>query len=211
MGKENCCMDQFKKLTEKLKNLLETKNRKKLIENSVIAIIIGIILIITASTLLGGSSKKNTVAESDKKSGTELVSRNIIQDDSSTLKRELETILSQVSGAGRVTVMITYESGKESVPATDVKRTDNTTNEKDTSGGTRDITDNDFESKVVYEEQQGTKKPVILKEIQPKVKGAVIVADGADDPVVRENICNAARVLLDVELHKIQVIQRSKQ
>jgi stage III sporulation protein AG len=106
--------------------------------------------------------------------------------------------------------MITYETGKESVPATNVKRNDNSTQEKDTSGGTRDITQNDFESNVVYEEGQSTKKPVILKEIQPKVKGVVIIADGADNPVVKENLSNAAKVLLDVEIHKIQVLQRSR-
>ncbi len=201
-------MDQFKKLVEKFKSMTESKNKKKLIENSVIAIIIGIILIITAGTLFGGGNKKESEQQQQSK-GTELVNKPVIQEDSS-VQREMETILSKVAGAGKVDVMITYETGKESVPATNVKRNDNSTQEKDTSGGTRDITQNDFESNVVYEEGQGTKKPVILKEIQPKVKGVVIITDGADNPVVKENLCNAAKVLLDVEIHKIQVLQRTR-
>lgn len=203
-------MDQFKKLVEKIKSMTESKNKKKLIENSVIAIIIGIILIITAGTLFGGGGKKGAEEIQQQSRGTELVSKPLIQEDNSSIQKEMEAILSQVAGAGKVDVMITYETGKESVPATNVKRNDNSTQEKDTSGGTRDITQNDFESNVVYEEGQGTKKPIILKEIQPKVKGVVIIADGADNPVVKENLCNAAKVLLDVEMHKIQVLQRSR-
>ncbi len=203
-------MDQFKKLVEKIKSMTESKNKKKLIENSVIAIIIGIILIITAGTFFGGGGKKGTEEKQQQSKGTELVSKQLIQEDSSSIQKEMEAILSQVAGAGKVDVMITYETGKESVPATNVKRNDNSTQEKDTSGGTRDITQNDFESNVVYEEGQGTKKPIILKEIQPKVKGVVIIADGADNPVVKENLCNAAKVLLDVEMHKIEVLQRSR-
>lgn len=203
-------MDQFKKLVEKIKSMTESKNKKKLIENSVIAIIIGIILIITAGTFFGGGGKKGTEEKQQESKGTELVSKQLIQEDSSSIQKEMEAILSQVAGAGKVDVMITYETGKESVPATNVKRNDNSTQEKDTSGGTRDITQNDFESNVVYEEGQGTKKPIILKEIQPKVKGVVIIADGADNPVVKENLCNAAKVLLDVEMHKIEVLQRSR-
>lgn len=202
-------MDQFKKLLEKIKSMTESKNKKKLIENSVIAIIIGIILIITAGTLFGGGGKKGTDEQQQSK-GTELVSKPLVQEDSSSIEKEMEEILSQMAGAGKVDVMITYETGKESVPATNVKRNDNSTQEKDTSGGTRDITQNDFESNVVYEEGQGTKKPIILKEIQPKVKGVVIIADGADNPVVKENLCNAAKVLLDVEIHKIEVLKRSR-
>lgn len=203
-------MDQFKKLVEKIKSMTESKNKKKLIENSVIAIIIGIILIITAGTFFGGGGRKGTEEKQQQSKGTELVSKQLIQEDSSSIQKEMEAILSQVAGAGKVDVMITYETGKESVPATNVKRNDNSTQEKDTSGGTRDIKQNDFESNVVYEEGQGTKKPIILKEIQPKVKGVVIIADGADNPVVKENLCNAAKVLLDVEMHKIEVLQRSR-
>lgn len=202
-------MEQLKKLLEKFKIITDSRSKKKLIENSVIAIIIGIILIITAGTLFGGGNKEPEQKTQQSK-GTEFVSKQVIQDEGGSVQKEMEALLSQVAGAGKVDVMITYETGKESVPATNVKRNDNSTQEKDTSGGTRDITQNDFESSVVYEEGQGTKKPVILKEIQPKVKGVVIIADGADNPVVKESLCNAAKVLLNVEIHKIEVLQRSR-
>ncbi len=39
----------------------------------------------------------------------------------------------------------------------------------------------DKENKIIYDEEQGVKKPFILKELLPKVKGVVIVADGAGD------------------------------
>ncbi|MDP4092058.1 MAG: stage III sporulation protein AG [Bacillota bacterium] len=205
-------MGQFDKLKEFFQNLVNGKNKKKIIENSIIAIIIGIIIIIAGSSLFGGGSKKQAATLTDAKNTvTETPTAATVSDEKQYLEKELESILSQIAGAGKVSVMITYDSGKESVPAVDVKKSDNDTQEKDTSGGTRDINQSNYESSIAYEEAQGgSKKPIILKELEPKVKGVIIISDGADDPQVREELCSAAQVSLDVPVYKIQVYQRSK-
>jgi stage III sporulation protein AG len=60
----------------------------------------------------------------------------------------------------------------------------------------------------VYEEGgSGVKKPIVVKELMPKVQGVLVVAQGVNEPTVKENIVNSVRVLLNVPIHKIQVVE----
>lgn len=197
-------------ILKRLKEMLEGKSRKKLVENAVIIIITGIIVIIAAGTFLSGN--KNTADTEKSAAVQESAQATAVQPRTEdSVEGELAAILSKVQGVGRVDVMITYVSGKESIPAYDTKKSENTTDEKDSGGGTRSITQGDYDSTVVYEDRQGGgKSPVILKELQPVVKGVVVVADGAGSPEVKERILNAVQVLVDVPVHKIQVIQMKK-
>ena len=204
-------MDVFRKLDEYIKKMLNGKNKKKVLENTAVVIIIGIIIIIAGNSFLGKGNSKTETQPPNQKVDVETVAKGAESIDNSELETKIERILSQIEGAGKVSVLITYLSGKEIVPATEVKKTENTTNEKDTGGGTRNINQNDYENKVVYvEEQGGGKKPVVIKELQPEVKGVVVVADGAGDIDVRESIIRAIQVLTGVPAHKVQVFGRNK-
>ena len=204
-------MERLKKIIDSIKNIWNFKNKNKIVENSVIVIIIGIIIVIAGGSLFGKSDDKSQKQTADESTGAVEVSKTVTTDYMTELEKSIESILSQIEGAGKVNVLITYASGKEMVPAVDTKKTENDTGEKDTGGGTRDIKESDYESSVVYEELQGGgKKPLIAKELLPTVKGVVVVADGASDPVVKESLCEAVQVLMDVPLHKIQVFSRNK-
>jgi len=202
-------MRSFKSLPERFKNLIDGKDKKKLVENAIILVIIGIVIIIAGGAFFGGGEKKAAGKDVQRDKEAETVSKSIDGEQKADLEKRLESILSQIEGAGRVSVMITYASGKEIVPAVDTKKTENETQEKDSGGGTRHLNQNDYESRVIYEEDQGgVKRPVIIKEIQPQVKGVVIVADGAGNAQVRENLSRAVQALMDVPIHKIQVFER---
>jgi stage III sporulation protein AG len=204
-------MDYYQKLLGIFKNIINTKNKKKVMENTAIVIIIGIIIIIIGSTFFQKNNSKSDSIQTTKNIDTEVNAKNPDTTDSADNDKNIEYILSQIAGAGKVSVLITYISGKGMVPATDIKKNENTTNEKDNDGGTRNISQNDLESSVVYsEEQSGVKKPVVIKEILPEVKGVVVVAEGASDAEVKENIINAVQVLTGVAPHKIQVFARGK-
>lgn len=203
-------MSFFRKYLENLREKMNGQGKKKLIENCVIVIILGVVAIIAGSTIFSKTGNEKT-ANASKQNEVQEAARVIGAEDKEDLQKRMESILSKIGGAGNVNVMITYVSGKELVPAYDTKKTENDTQEKDNGGGTRSIKNNDTENKVVYEESgNGVKKPVVLKELQPAVKGVVVVADGAADPVVRESLTRAVQVLVDVPVHKIQVLQRNK-
>ncbi len=202
-------MKQLKDLIEFFKGFLNNHNKKKVIENSVIIIILGIVVIIAGGSIFGKNDAKDSTAEDKAKVENDVEASAVAADEKMEIEKRMEILLSKIEGAGKVDVMVTYVSGKELVPAYDIKKSENDTQEKDSGGGSRDVKQNDTENKVVYEESQGgNKKPVILKEIQPEVKGVLVVADGASDPVVKENLFRAVQVLLDVQTHKIQVLER---
>lgn len=196
-------------LLKQIKNLMGKSSRKKLIENTAILVIIGVIILIAGKSFFSGTNTadKNSNVEKDAKSNA-VVRADDYYDDTEI---KLGNILSQINGAGKVEVMVTYSVSKENIPAYDVKKSESTTDEKDSGGGTRKIGQNSYESQIVYENgQNGQKNPMIIKELEPVVKGVLVVAEGATNPEVREKLCKSVQVLMDVPIHKIQVIERKK-
>lgn len=212
-------MGKYLKFLNNVKKNITKYGSKKIIEKALIIAIIGVILLIAGSVLFDGGSLKGSLLKGSTAAPSE--NSGIGAETSGTMKKQsgdeyedemekgLESILSEIKGAGRVNVMLTYYSGNESVPAYDVKTSGSDTQEKDKEGGTRSVKQNDNENTVIYQEEQGAKKPFIVKELLPKVKGVVIVADGAGNPDVQNNLAIAAQALLDVAAHKIQVFQRN--
>ena len=202
-------MDKVRKMIKKFIGTFG-KDNKKLGENLVIMIIVGMIIIIAGGSLFGGDKKKQPETEDTKPEKSEAFGFKDGLEEKTELEVKVEKILSQINGAGEVKVMITYESGTEIVPFTDVKRSDDVIDERDSAGGIRKTNQTSYESSIVYEEGNGVKKPIIVKEVYPKVKGVVVVADGGGDLTVRENLLRAVQVLLDVPVHKVQVYERKK-
>lgn len=200
-------MDFFKRFIKKLQG----GDRKKLIENTVVVAIIGVIIIIVGSSFLSGGKQDKSTSGKTVTSATEAEDTSYKESGDEALEDRLIKILGQIDGVGRVDVMVTFSAGKENIPAYDIKKNESTTNEKDSGGGTREITQSDYESKMVFEDSQsGSKKPVIIKDLQPVIKGVVVVADGASKPEVKNRICRAVQVLMDIPIHKVQVIERKK-
>src|SRR5659263_690003 len=203
---------------EKIRNYLNTKGGdkvKKVLsskETLIIAILAWIILIIASTSMFSGN-KTNTqtpsqIVDSNSKnvdavSGTPT--------DKSINIKEIEGIISKIAGAGKVSVMITYENGIEKVPGTDNNTSETNTVEKDAQGGNRAVTDTKQDSKVVYEGgDAATKNVFVTKEIQPTLKGILIVASGASDVEVKANISKSAQILFNLPMHKIQVVEGNK-
>jgi stage III sporulation protein AG len=194
-----------------LKRIFYSGNKKKLIENLLIVIIIAVIAIIAGGSLI---DREKDVPEEKKEINEGRIHPQMeinSYTEGDELEKKLELILEQISGAGKVKVMVTYVSGREIVPAYDTRESINDTSEMDNNGGHRDIKQKDYESSIAYtEEQGGNKKPVVLKDLKPVVKGVVVVCDGAGNPAVKDNITKAVKALTDVPIHKIQVFKREK-
>lgn len=204
-------MEQIKKLIDYIKGLTSKQSKKKMIENAVIIVIIGVIIIIAGGTFFKSSPKKVEDDKSIEKEAVETGGKVTSADEKDETEKKIENVLTQIDGAGKVNVLITYCSGKEIIPAYDSKTNENDVQEKDSGGGTRNTRQNNAENQIVFEEgQSGTKRPIILKELQPVVKGVVVVADGADEGSVKDNLLRAVQALLDVPIHRIQVFPRKK-
>ncbi|MGI6357340.1 MAG: hypothetical protein ACOX2K_01395 [Bacillota bacterium] len=119
------------------------------------------------------------------------------------LERQLERTLSAISGVGDVSVMLSLAGSSQAIPAMNVQTTQKTTEEKDSSGGTR----------VTREESQSSNlltgannQLVTLQENLPPVTGVIIVAQGAKDAEVRLSLTRVVQTLLGIAAHRIEVI-----
>lgn len=198
-------MLKFSKIFKDIWKRISKGGSKKLIEKVAIIAIVGVICLIAGSVLFEDvvPKKQEPAAASDLETFKQSE-----EGQKQDLEKNLQSILSKIKGAGKVDVMITFYSSNESIPAVDKKTSENDTQERDKEGGTRSIKQSDEDNSIIYEENQGVKKPFIVKEILPEVKGVVIVSDGAGDAVIKSNLAKATEALLNVAISKIQVFER---
>ncbi len=107
---------------DKIKALIINQNEKgskKKIENIVVFIIILIITVIAINTIWNGEKKesKNEDASSGTKKQLATTSQETSAEpvNSNTMEKNLETILSNIDGVGKVKVLITYSESSEVV------------------------------------------------------------------------------------------------
>ena len=124
------------------------------------------------------------------------------------LERRIEETLSRVAGAGQVKVMVTLSYSNEITVAEEIKR-EETNSEEALSGGGNKTTKSVSEenSVVLLEGKDGSKTPLVIKNYEPKIEGAVIVAEGGDSILVKDALTRAVQALFDLPAHKIQVLK----
>lgn len=123
------------------------------------------------------------------------------------LERELAGILSQVDGAGRVEVSLTLASDGVKSYAFNNKEESRAVEETDKAGGVRKTTETNLAQDVVVSASQS---PLLIEKKAPLVKGVLVVADGAFDPVIKEQITDAVVTLLDIPASKVRVLPRGQ-
>ncbi|MDD4658070.1 MAG: hypothetical protein PHW26_03390 [Eubacteriales bacterium] len=127
------------------------------------------------------------------------------EDYQQLLQRELESILARIEGAGRVTVMLTLDDEGEIIYASDEETSKRTTSEEDSQGGVRQQLEYDSRGQLVIVQTGNQQEPVAVKLIKPRVRGVLVVAAGADNPLIRERLTHAVQRVLDVPAYKITV------
>ena len=166
-------------MLSKLRELPSDKIKKY----ALIAVVAAAILLIYFSTLYDKTS-----AEDENTPQTE---------NAQELEKRMEEALKRVEGAGEVSVVINYESTSELVPAT---KTDLSEQQSSSDGKSQNS-----ESKS-EDIAQVSGNAVILKEKQPKVRGVMVVAKGAKDIRVKNDILFAVMTLLDVTADKVEIL-----
>ena len=175
-------------------------NKEKRVENLVAFLIILVITLIIINKILKDDKKENKVQNSV---GVEFAQEDN-RDNSNNLERRLEEFLSKIDGVGDVSVLITYSEGSSIVPVYNINSSVSTTEETDTSGGTRTIETETNEKNVVTDSSSNV---VTEKMIMPVIEGAIITAQGASNSVVKSNIISAVEAVTGIATHKIQVFE----
>ena len=180
--------DNRKSKSNKFSDFIVKIKKIKNIEVAVAVIALALILIIYAGITGIKKANEDIVTEETKSDNLEL---------------RLETILSEINGAGEVKVMITYDGSIEYITANTSNINSNTT--VDT---TRTNTTTSTTISPIIVNNNGSSEPVIIKEIEPRIKGVIIVAEGASDIMVRLELMRAVMVALNIGAENIEIFAK---
>lgn len=121
------------------------------------------------------------------------------------MEDKLAEIISAISGAGRTKVMVTLENSEESVWATQGAQSRE-------SGGSEGAEKYSLEDEYVLIQSSSSEEGgLLLKIIQPKIRGVAIVCDGGDNVYVREKITSAVASVLDISTAKISIAKMASE
>lgn len=177
----------------------DEKAGKKKVENLIFAFVLLVITLISINIIFKDNKKV------EKQNAIEANQKQVANQETSTqLTQELEEIIKQIKGVGEVKLLITYSETEKLVPLYNESSSQSTTEEKDTEGGTRIIESYDSNKEVISD---STQTPITEKIVFPKIEGAVVIAKGAGNTSVKENIIYAVEAATGLATHKIQVFE----
>ncbi len=107
-----------------------------------------------------------------------------------SLEKRLKELLSQIKGAGKISVMVTLDSGNENIYAKEEKH-----GEKNT------------ESRYVIVDDAGDEVGLLLRVTEPEVRGVAVVCEGAASAQVRQEIINTVSAVLNISTNRISIAQ----
>lgn len=189
------------------------------LSNILIVFLVGVLLLIVGSIFTPSkkSSTKEKGATSVASVGDEVIA-NVNEESGSAVKAEykkkmedeLISTLEKIENVGKVHAMIYFEGGAEQVPVFNQNTSNSTTSETDTSGGKREVTQENGGSTVVMENKENEEKPFIIKTYNPNITGICVVSEGAGDSVTELRIRQAVTRLFGLEDSKVQVYPMQK-
>ena len=154
-------------------------------------IIIGLVCVLVLIVYFISSNAKDNVTSSNT---GQVTSASLYAQE---LESKLCNVLSQIDGAGKVSAMVTLESGGEIVVATSTEERINTSSS--TSNSTQSNTK--VESPVIV-----NNSPLVVMEYLPKIKGVIIVAEGASNVKVKLELLKAVQTLIDIDYSHIEIL-----
>jgi stage III sporulation protein AG len=177
----------------------------------VIVVLVGVLLVLIGNV----ASNINTAENTEKKKNAVQVSSNAAAVGTPStyedkLKRDLVDTLGKIQGVGKIDVVINFEENIEEVPAVNKNNTTEKVEEKDSNNGVR-VTQRDTKNETVVTVNEGSgSKVVILRTINPKVAGVLVVAEGVENTALRKELLVAVRTVLNVPEYKVTVHSMKK-
>ena len=199
--------------SEKLKKMFSKNdgNNKKKIENILVFIVILAITIVAINYIWNGDESSKSSNEVPKAENTNSVVQVSTDTSNDQNEEKLANILSNIEGVGKVKVLLTYSQTSTYVPIYNENLKESNTTETDSAGGSRTVEESDSQKEVIYKEDgNGNREPVTQSIISPKIEGAIITAEGANNADVKTAIVQAVEAATGLATHKIQVFKMSE-
>lgn len=184
----------------------EKLNNKKNIENlSFLAVLLIIIIVSINFIWKPRKNTKNEIQNVNKiLANNNIIENNMTNNYENNLEQKLKNILSNIEGVGNVDVLITYSQTSSINPIYNEDYGENVTEEEDVNGGKRKISSSTNKKEVV-----SSNNNIITQSVSsPEILGAVVIASGANNSEVKNNIIQVVEAATGLASHKIQVFQR---
>lgn len=133
----------------------------------------------------------------------------LVQELEKSYQNTLEEMLNQIQGVSEAEVMVNLDSTNIQIYEKDLIIGQQTTNESDTNGGTRQVEDHTEETQVVRIRQGDQEVPLLIQTKKPEVRGVFVVANGVDHATIKMWVIEAVSKVLDVPTHKISVLPKN--
>ncbi len=185
----------LKKYTSKLKDKLTNSKLFKIKNFKLVGLVVLLIAVVVGYFFISKSSTKTTSAS---KATNSYYTSSL--DYAKALETKMQNVLSNISGSGKVSVMVTLSSSLEIVYAESVDEKNNSSVSSNNSTSTKNTTSN-----TIIVKNNGVNSPLVVKEILPEIKGVVVVCEGAKDVNIKLKIVQAVKALLDIPSNNIQV------
>lgn len=170
--------------------------------------VVGVFLLIIGGVYDSSAGKPKAVQQSSE--STVNTPKVPARDFEDLEEAKLSNLLSQIRGAGTVSVSVTYETGSTQEHAKNITKESKVIQEKDNNGGVRTTTETKENEQILMSKENGADHPVMVREIKPVIKGVVVVADGAYDSTVKANLTRAVEAGLGIPSYKITVLPQRK-
>ena len=167
-------------MSKTVQKILEKIKRDKRIAIIVCIGLVGIILL-TLSELMPQKSD----AKQNEKSENVTDIRDSYEEN---IEKRLTSIVSSIDGAGRTEVMVTLASGDENVYAVKEKSSD----------GSK-------EREYIVIDSDKNESGLLLKVIEPEIRGVAIVCEGADSAKIRQEIISSVSAVLGISTNRISI------
>ncbi len=174
----------------------EAGGEKKVVNPYVVWVLLAAILFLAFSSFSESDEKKTKAAEPQ----TNQEQTQTQERYREKLEERLKETLQKISGTGQVSVFIHMEDGGERILAADRSQS----SQEDVEDG-QEASRMEEESHVILWEQDGAEVPYIIKERLPEPIGVLVVAEGADDEKVRQEIYEAVRAIFGLPAHRIKI------
>lgn len=180
-------MTQGQRLWDRLPGLVQKLGKFKY---PVLILLLGLLLL-----LLPRQGKQETapVPVQAQETGSEAQTSLTIQE------KRLSELLSRIQGAGAVEVMLSLKSGEQTRYQTDTQLQTGT-------GGTEESLRQE-DTTVLYAAGSGSQSALVQQVLAPTYQGAIVVCQGADDPVVKLALVQAVASVTGLGADQITVVK----
>ena len=160
------------------------KNKKLRTILYAVLIILALAIFLTSGLFGGGTNTNKSSGRMEEEQAGEFSNT----EEARMLEARLEDILSQMQNAGQVRVMVTFDNAQEKVIAADEQK----------SSGSSGISEASRPVKT-------SGSPIILTERMPKIRGVIVIAEGAADISVRFSLAAAVSTVLGIDENSVEV------